>query len=83
LLVVTAPPFADPSRLAPWTNFRTVGGIQQSCASDFEKFCKPSSPSSPVQTGCLRQYWMNLSASCQRALRAQQSNNADESDNGE
>ncbi len=45
--------------------------IRSACLKDYRTYCDASARDS-VQPACLRQYWSNLSRSCQQALRARE-----------
>lgn len=44
--------------------------LRQSCNADYHSFCTGDNASLPIETACLRQHFLSLSAECQSALDA-------------
>ena len=42
--------------------------IRQACTADYQSYCTGEEPSLPIETACLRQHFLSLSAECQSAL---------------
>jgi hypothetical protein len=42
------------------------------CKEDYQRYCSGDNPGVAVETGCLSQYYINLSMSCRAALDQQQ-----------
>jgi hypothetical protein len=64
----------------PRADLFTVADPLKGCSIDYAKFCNPRYPGAKVQAGCLRQYWLNLSAGCRRILQNHKNGDAGNSD---
>jgi hypothetical protein len=71
MFVIVAPSYG------PRADLFAVADPLKGCAADYTKFCNPRYPGAKVQASCLRQYWVNLSASCRRTLQNHKNGDAD------